>query len=50
MIKEYADLEIMKEHFFKTYIQRENNSSVEAYDLIKDSTLETAYELYETAG
>ena len=45
MIKEDADLEIMKEHFFKTYIQRENNSSVEAYDLIKDSTLETAYDL-----
>ena len=45
MIKEDADLEIMKEHYFKTYIQRENNSSVEAYDLIKDSTLETAYDL-----
>ena len=45
MIKDDADLEIMKEHFFKTYIQRENNSSVEAYDLIKDSTLETAYDL-----
>ena len=45
MIKEDADLEIMKEHHFKTYIQRENNSSVEAYDLIKDSTLETAYDL-----
>ena len=45
MIKEDADLEIMKEHFFKTYIQRENNSSVEAYDLIKDCSIETAYDL-----
>lgn len=45
MIKEDADLEIIKEHYFKTYIQRENSSSVEVYDLIKDCSIETAYDL-----